>query len=81
MEFGQVFAFLTSVSVIFLIFVCPLWIIMHYSAKKRESKTLLEEESESLNRLLDTADRMEQRLDALEKILEAEDPNWKDQVQ
>lgn len=81
MEFGQVFVFLTTVSVIFLIFVCPLWIILHYSAKKRESKTLLGEEEESLNRLLDAADRMEHRLDALEKILETEDPNWKDKAQ
>ncbi len=57
------------------------WIVMHYTTKRREAKTLLNEESDALEILLNAADRMEKRIDSLEKILDAEDANWKDKAQ
>ncbi len=74
----DVLTFLFVPTLIFLTFVAPIWVVMHYTTKRREAKTLLAEEEESLNGLLDAADRMEERITALEKILDAEQPNWKD---
>ncbi len=77
----DILSFLFVPTILFLTVLGPIWISMHYSTKKREAKTLLAEEEEALDRLLEVAEKMEQRLDALEKILDAEDPNWKDKVQ
>lgn len=74
-------SFLFVPTILFLTVLGPIWVVMHYTTKRKEAKTLLAEEEEALDRLLDSADKMEQRLDALEKILDAEDANWKDKVQ
>lgn len=72
--------FLFVPTILFMTVLGPIWVSMHYSAKKREAKTLLADEEEALDRLLTIAETMEERLESLEKILEADDPNWKDKV-
>ena len=74
-------SFLFVPAILFLTVLGPIWVIMHYTTKRREAKTLLAEEEIALDKLLDVAEKMEQRLDSLEKILEADDPNWKDKEQ
>jgi phage shock protein B len=74
----DVLTFLFVPTLIFLTFVAPIWVVMHYTTKRRVAKTLLAEEEESLTKLLDAADRMEDRITALEKILDADQPDWKD---
>ncbi len=39
------------------------------------------EEQTALEDIARVAERMERRLDALEKILEADDPKWKERIQ
>ena len=41
---------------------------------------LIEQEQDSLAQLTRVADKMEQRLDTLEKILDAESPKWKERM-
>ena len=77
----DILQFLFVPTILFLTVLGPIWVSMHYSAKKREAKTLLAEEEEALDGLLEVANKMEQRIDALEKILGDEDPNWKDKAQ
>lgn len=74
----DVLGFLFVPTILFLTILGPIWVVMHYTTKRREAKTLLAEEEEALNGLLDAADRMEERIGAVEKILDAEQPNWKD---
>ncbi|MBT5241503.1 MAG: envelope stress response membrane protein PspB [Rhodospirillaceae bacterium] len=78
MDFLQ---FLFVPTILFLTVLGPFWVIMHYTTKRREAKTLLSEESEALETLLMAADKMEKRIDSLEKILDADDVNWKDKTQ
>jgi phage shock protein B len=78
MDFLQ---FLFVPTIVFLTVLGPLWVIMHYTTKRREAKTLLSEESESLDALLKAADTMEKRIESLEKILDADDAHWKDKIQ
>lgn len=63
-----------------LMIVAVAWIVMHYTTKRREAKTLITEESEALEALLNATDRIEKRIDTLEKILESDDANWKDKT-
>ena len=63
--------------VVFLSIVAPLWIILHYLTIGKRAKLLSEEEHDMLEELAHLAEKMETRLVTLEKILDAEDPNWR----
>lgn len=63
--------------IIFMIFVAPIWIIMHYRSKRKISEGLSEHELAQLNDLSAKAERMADRISTLESILDAEAPNWR----
>ncbi|WP_133406449.1 envelope stress response membrane protein PspB [Parashewanella tropica] len=63
--------------ILFMIFVAPIWIIMHYRSKKQINQGLSEEEYKTLNQLIAQADRMAHRIETLEKILDVESPEWR----
>jgi len=60
--------------ILFMIFVAPLWVIMHYVTKSKKMKLRGPEDTENMEQLWRLADKMEQRLDSLESILEPEKP-------
>lgn len=66
------------VPTIFLLFVAPIWVVMHYLAKMRANKTISTDEEEKLYMLWDTSRKMEERLIVLEKILSENDPKWRE---
>lgn len=66
--------------IIFLVFVAPIWLIMHYRAKRQMNQGLSKEEYATLQDLADRADKMADRIHTLESILDAEAPHWKDKV-
>ncbi|WP_028116922.1 envelope stress response membrane protein PspB [Ferrimonas senticii] len=63
--------------IIFLLIVAPIWLILHYRSKKQISQGLTEEEYQQLNELLRRADKMAERIDSLEQILDSEAPEWR----
>ncbi|TRY14520.1 envelope stress response membrane protein PspB [Shewanella hanedai] len=63
--------------IIFLIIVAPIWLILHYRSKRQVSQGLTEEEYAQLNELITRADKMAQRIDTLEAILDTEAPQWR----
>ncbi|ACA87370.1 phage shock protein B [Shewanella woodyi ATCC 51908] len=63
--------------IIFLIFVAPIWLILHYRSKRQVSQGLTEEEFTQLNELITRADKMAQRIETLEAILDTEAPQWR----
>jgi phage shock protein B len=64
-----------------LVFVLSIiWINRRYGTRKREAAILNEQEQGSLDQLLRIAEKMEDRLGTLEKILDAEQPKWKERV-
>ena len=71
------FEFLVWPGVLFLIFVAPLWIVMHYRSKGRSQGMLTEDERTELERLASSADDMRERIETLESILDAETPDWR----
>ena len=72
--------FLHTPLVLFLIFVAPTWIIAHYVTRWRTAKTLTAEDEKMLAELWDLAPKMESRINSLERILDAEVPDWRKQV-
>ncbi|WP_299788100.1 envelope stress response membrane protein PspB [uncultured Shewanella sp.] len=63
--------------IIFMIIVAPIWLILHYRSKRQVSQGLTEEEYSQLNELISRADKMAQRIDTLESILDSESPQWR----
>jgi phage shock protein B len=63
---------------IFLVItIVPLWLILNFIAKTRGTRHLNQQDAEAFDRLSQTAARMEQRMVTLERILDAELPNWR----
>jgi phage shock protein B len=59
------------------IVIVPLWLILHYVAKLRASRQLNTRDAPAFEDLNRIAVRMEQRIATLERILDAESPNWR----
>ena len=62
---------------LFMVVVAPIWIVNHYRAKGRTSASLTEDERLELERLVNAAAGMRERIETLESILDAETPEWR----
>lgn len=71
---------LTVVFAIFCIFVAPLWLIVHYTARRRQLQSLARENEKMLSDSWPTANRMEGGVKARETILDTQTPNWSDKA-
>jgi len=65
--------------IIFMIFVAPLWVVMHYRSKSKINQGLTDSELNQLNELTLKAEKMAERIKTLEAILDAESPRWRTQ--
>jgi len=55
----------------------PIWITLHYKYKSRVANSLNGTETAMLAQISATAQRMEQRVATLERILDSEIPSWR----
>lgn len=63
---------------ILLLTIClPLWIIFHYVTKWKTSKGLSSEDEKMLSEIWESANRMEERIETLERILDIDSPDWR----
>ena len=60
--------------ILFLTIVAPIWIIAHYVTRWRMAKTLSPEDEKQFGDLWQIAERMEERIHNLERILDREMP-------
>lgn len=74
MEFGE---FLALAVVMGTLFVGLPWIILHYITKWKQAKTLTVDDENLLDDMHDTARRLEERVTTIERIMTADNPNWK----
>jgi|UniRef100_A0A486XT69 phage shock protein B len=65
--------------ILFMIFVAPIWVIMHYRSKNKMGQGLSDQELTQLNDLAHRAEKMADRIKTLEAILDAESPKWRSQ--
>jgi phage shock protein B len=76
---GIVVAFFVP-TVIFLAIVAPVWIFMHYRSKQRAQGSLSEDERSELEALTGQTERMVERIETLESILDSETPGWRSRM-
>lgn len=63
--------------IIFMIFVAPIWLIMHYKSKKQVGQGFNETEIHELSALAQKAEALGERVKTLESILDVEAPDWR----
>ncbi|OON41181.1 phage shock protein B [Izhakiella australiensis] len=68
--------FLAIPLTIFVLFVAPVWLWLHYSNRQNSGEPSASE-AQRLQQLTQQAQRMSDRIQALEEILDAEHPNWR----
>lgn len=67
----------TLILVLFLVVVAPIWIVAHYATSWRTARIMSKEQERVLGELWETARRMEDRVESLERVLDAEAPGWR----
>jgi phage shock protein B len=60
--------------ILFLTIVAPIWIIAHYVTRWRMAKSLSPEDEKQFGDLWQVAERMEERMHTIERILDREMP-------
>ncbi len=65
---------------LFCIFVAPLWLILHYTTKRRQAQGLTREDEKMLSDLWHMANKMESRVQTLETILDSQSPGWRNKA-
>ena len=63
--------------VLFLVIVAPIWLILHYATRNSASKRLTSKDEALLEDLHASARKMEERIHNLERILDADSPEWR----
>ena len=66
----------TLLGILFLVVVAPIWIVAHYATRWRTARMLSRDHERVLAELYDSARRMEDRMDSLERLLDVEAPGW-----
>ena len=66
--------------ILFMLFVAPTWLILHYRGKRQINKGLSENDFKDLQMLADKAAKMSERINTLETILDSEAPQWRHKV-
>ena len=68
---------LVPVLIVGMLFIGMPWIILHHMTKWKTSASLTREDENLLDELHDTARRLDDRLNSIERIITVDSPNWK----
>ena len=68
---------LTAIILVPIIVIGLPWIIFHYITKWKTAATLTGSDEKLLDELHDAARRLDDRLNSIERIMTAENPNWR----
>lgn len=74
MESGE---FIVGMVAIVSIFIGLPWLIFHYVTRWKTAKTLTGDDEKLLDGLYDAARRLDDRLCSIERIMTAENPDWR----
>lgn len=68
---------LVPIMIVGMLFIGLPWIIFHYITKWKSAATLTAEDENLLDELHDMARRLDDRVCSIERIMTAENPNWR----
>ena len=63
--------------ILFMVIVAPVWIVLHYRSVSKSSRSLNENERESLEQMLVTVDKLIDRIATLESLLDSGHGEWR----
>jgi phage shock protein B len=66
-----------TVAILAVIFIAFPWVLFHYITKWKSAATITREDENLLEELHDLARRLEERVCTVERIMTAENPNWR----
>ena len=78
MDGGTIAGIIIIPTIVFMVFVAPIWIIFHYRSKTKLVDGLSMNERSDLEELMEVANRMAARIETLESILDVESPGWRE---
>ena len=70
---------LLPIVIVGILFIGLPWILFHYITKWKQTATITGADEKLLDELYDLARRLDDRLCSIERIMTAENPNWKQQ--
>ncbi|MFD2177402.1 envelope stress response membrane protein PspB [Veronia pacifica] len=62
----------------FVVFVLPIWLVLHYKSKRQVGQGLSTDEFDTLHSLTKKAEALQTRVHSLERILDVEAPEWRE---
>jgi phage shock protein B len=65
------------ITIVAMLFIGLPWLIFHYVTKWKSNATLTREDENLLDELHDLARRLDDRMCSIERIMTAENPNWR----
>jgi len=68
---------LTAIIIVGMVILGPIWLTFQFLARSRRAGALSAQDAATIEQLTQTAIRMESRMVALERILDAEVPAWR----
>jgi phage shock protein B len=71
---------LVPIIVVPILFIGLPWLIFHYITKWKTAATLTSGDEKLLDELHDAARRLDDRIQTIERIMTAENPNWRQQA-
>ncbi|TCS43813.1 envelope stress response membrane protein PspB [Reinekea marinisedimentorum] len=74
----QFFDFMFVPAILFITIVMPIWLILHYRAQGRAGGALNENDHQALDDLLRNLDKLSERIETLEAILDDSNPRWRE---
>jgi phage shock protein B len=71
---------LTIALIVFLLIPAPLFIVLHFITKWKQSREISGGDEKMLEEMWQLSQRLEQRLESLETILDSELPDWRRKI-
>jgi phage shock protein B len=68
---------LVPIAVVGMLFIGMPWLLLHYVTQWRRAGSLRVEDEKLLDELHETARRLDERLCTIERIITADNPDWK----
>src|SRR4051812_8484522 len=68
---------LIPITIVAMLFIGLPWLIFHYVTQWKKNGTLTREDENLLDELHDLARRLDERMCSIERIMTAENPNWR----
>ena len=63
-----------------MLFIGLPWVVLHYLTQWKKGGSLTAEDENLLDDLYETARKMEDRMNTIERIIAADNPNWKSNI-